>query len=108
VAYTVKPVFAEEQESITLHIDGQAVELARPTHPRRSPGPLFAGRGYVGEVQRRRSNEYGSYSGLWAVFRFIQDADAHSGSVVEMKLKSGKSDVEVKHNGKPVVVKSRY
>jgi hypothetical protein len=29
----------------------------------------------------------------------------HTGSVVEMTLKSGKRDAQVKHNGQPVVVR---
>jgi type VI protein secretion system component VasK len=106
VSYTVKPEFAEEQESITLTLDGQTFEFnaGNPSKTYTWPGPSQSVDMAI-KYKDGYSNEINGYSGLWDVFRFIQDADSHGGSVVEMKLKTGKSDTQVTHNGKPVVVK---
>jgi type VI secretion system protein ImpL len=105
-AYTVKPVFDEDQESLNLQIDGQTFDFsaANPSKAFTWPG---ATQGVEMSVKFKdgASAPYGSYFGLWAVFRFIQDADAHNGSVVDIKLKSGKSETESRHNGKPIVAK---
>jgi type VI protein secretion system component VasK len=104
-AYTVKPIFTAEQDSITLHIDGQTATFtaANPSKAFTWPGSA-QGADMSVKYKDGASNEYGSYPGLWAVFRFVQDADAHKGSVIEMKLRSGKSGALVSHNGQPVTV----
>jgi type VI secretion system protein ImpL len=69
VAYTVKPVFSEDQESITLHVDGQTFEFtaANPSKAFTWPGAT-SGVDMSVKYKDGASNDYASYTGLWAVF----------------------------------------
>jgi type VI secretion system protein ImpL len=107
--YTVKPEMAGDQDSIKMTIDGQTVEF---TSANQSPKQFVwpgAAHGVQASVKYKGGTpqSYPSYDGLWAIFQFVQDADTHTGQLVEMKLKAGKQGKLVTNEatGEPITLR---
>jgi type VI protein secretion system component VasK len=90
--YTVAPVMTSNEDLVKMTIDGKSVEFTASNQtpqqfvwPGATHGVLMSVR-YKGGT----ANQYPTYEGLWAIFQFVQDADRHTGSLVEMQLKAGK------------------
>jgi type VI secretion system protein ImpL len=107
-AYSIKPLFSPDQESIQLGVDGQAADFTANNAAAKQfvwPGP---GQGVqlTGKFKGGTTFTYPSYDGLWAVFQFVGDADKHIGQEIEMTLRSGKQGRPVLNpSGQPVTVR---
>jgi len=107
--YTVKPVMGNDEENIKMTIDGQSVEFKSADQaPKQFTWPA-AVHGVQTSVKYKGAtpNAYPTYDGLWAIFQFVQDADKHVGSLVEMTLKAGKQGRTVNNEatGQPVTLR---
>jgi type VI secretion system protein ImpL len=107
--YTVRGIIGPDTERITGNIDGQNADFSGPNAAAKTftwPGPAA---GMQLAVRLKGGNEtlYPAYTGLWAVFRFVSDADRHSGTVVEMDARAGKNNQLVRNpvNNQPVTIK---
>jgi type VI secretion system protein ImpL len=108
-SYTVKPVMGADQESIKMTIDGQTVEFTpsnQTPHQFVWPGATH-GVTMTVKFKGATPNTYPTYDGLWGIFQFVQDADRHTGALVEMTLKAGKSGktVNLESTGQPVTLR---
>jgi type VI secretion system protein ImpL len=108
-AYTVKPVMGADEDTIKMTIDGQTVEFTQANQaPKQFTWPATA-HGVQTSVKFKGTTPYAypTYDGLWAVFQFVQDADKHVGSLVEMTLKAGKQGRTVNNEatGQPVTLR---
>jgi type VI secretion system protein ImpL len=107
--YSVRGVIGPDTERISGNIDGQNVEFVGPGAAAKAltwPGPVP---GMQLSIRLKGGNEslYPAYPGLWAVFRFVADADRHAGPVVEMDARAGKGNQLVRNpaNNQPVTIK---
>ncbi len=107
--YTLRGVIGPDTEKIGGNIDGQPAEFVGAAAAAKSyvwPGPTP---GMQLSIRLKGGNEtlYPSYQGLWAVFRFVGDADRHVGSSVEMDARAGKANQLVRNpaNNQPVTIK---
>jgi type VI secretion system protein ImpL len=107
--YSVRGVIGPDTERITGNIDGQNADFLGANAaakvfmwPGPSPGMQLA-------IRLKGGNEalYPSYQGLWAVFRFVGDADRHLASLVEMDARAGRTNQLVRNpvNNQPVTIK---
>jgi len=108
-SYTVAPVMTSNEDLVKMTIDGKSVEFTPSNQtpqqfvwPGAAHGALMSVR-YKGGT----ANQYPTYEGLWAIFQFVQDADRHTGSLVEMQLKAGKQGKTVNDptTGQPVTLR---
>jgi type VI secretion system protein ImpL len=107
--YTVRGVIGPDTERISGNIDGQPADFSGAGAPAKTftwPGP---NPGTQLSIRLKGGNEtlYPSYQGLWSVFRFVGDADRHTGSSVEMDARAGKANQLVRNpaNNQPVTIK---
>jgi type VI secretion system protein ImpL len=105
--YNVKPDMSGDTDEIKLAIDGQSADFTGSSPPAKQfvwPG---SSHGLELSVKLKGSTpyEYPSYPGLWAVFKFIANADKHINSMVETTLVAGRDPRPVLHDGKPVTVR---
>lgn len=107
--YTVAPVMNSGEDDIKMTIDGKTAEFTPATQTPQSfvwPG---AAHGVQMSVRFKGGTPYAypSYDGLWAIFQFVQDADRHTGTLVEMMLKAGKQGKTVNNEatGQPVTLR---
>jgi type VI protein secretion system component VasK len=105
----VKPDMGNDEDSIKMTIDGQTVEFTAANQAPKQfvwPGPA---KGVQTAVKFKGTTPYAypTYDGLWAIFQFVQDADKHAGSLVEMVLKAGKQGktVNLESTGQPVTLR---
>ncbi len=92
--YTVKPIPSPDQDSVKMTIDGQSVVVSQTSQAAKQfswPGQTNGTQASV-SYKGGTTHDIGPYEGLWSIFQFVQDADKHTGSLVEMRLKYGKSD----------------
>lgn len=90
--YTVKPVWSADEESLRMIVDGQTVEFTQANQAPKQLNWPGTGKGVQTSVTFKGTPyQYPTYDGLWGIFQFVQDADKHTGNLVEMILKSGKS-----------------
>jgi type VI secretion system protein ImpL len=109
IAYNVKPDMGNDEDSIKMTIDGQTVEFTAANQaPKQFVWP-GAAKGVQTAVKFKGTTPYAypTYDGLWAIFQFVQDADKHAGSLVEMVLKAGKQGktVNLESTGQPVTLR---
>ena len=108
-SYTIKPEFSADLESVKLTVDGQSAPFtaaAAAAKPLVWPGSAH-GVQMVVTFQGGKEFIYPSYDGLWAVFRWVADADSKTGSVISMTLRSGKQGNPVRNpsNNQPITVR---
>ncbi len=96
--YSVRAVIGPDTDRVKVTIDGQSAEFAGAA----APAKVFTWPGAAHGMQLTvvgkggASYIYPTYDGLWAVFKFVGDADKRIGSLVEMTLRAGKQ-------GRPVL-----
>jgi type VI secretion system protein ImpL len=109
LTYSVKPDIGPDTDRIKVSIDGQAAEFVGAGAAAKNfvwPGSAHGvqltlipkgGGGY----------DYPTYDGLWAVFRFVADADKRAGNMMEMTLRAGRSGQAVLNRvtNQPVTVR---
>ena len=106
--YTVKPVWSADEDSLRMIVDGQTVEFTQANQAPKQLNWPGTGKGVQTSVSfKGQSNQYPTYDGLWGIFQFVQDADKHTGNLVEMILKSGKSGKTVNDltTGQPITLR---
>ena len=95
--YTLKPVLSEEFQTVKVNIDGQSADFSADT-PAKSftwqPGGTHGVQMTV-KLKNGDSLPFPNYSGLWAVFQWVDDVDAQSGDIFEWRIKGGKGDRSV-------------
>jgi type VI protein secretion system component VasK len=93
-SYSVKPVFPPELKSVTLTIDGQTGEIAAGAGPKKFNWQSGGAHGVSMTAHYPGSGDvpYAPYEGLWAVFEWVNDADARQGSTLEWRFKTGKQN----------------
>jgi type VI protein secretion system component VasK len=104
----VKPVVSPDTDDIKLAIDGQSADFTGAN----SAAKNFVWPGAAHEahlsVKFKGGTEFPfpSYDGLWAIFQMVGDADKHTGSLVEMTLRSGRQGRPILNpSGQPVTVR---
>jgi type VI secretion system protein ImpL len=89
IRYNVKAIIGADTEKVKVTIDGQAVEFT-PSAPAKDF--VWPGQGLQGMTVRAKGGTeqaFADYPGIWGIFRFINEADRHNGSLVEMTAKVG-------------------
>ncbi len=96
--YSVRAVIGPDTDRVQVTIDGQNAEFVGAS----APAKVFTWPGAAHGMQLTvmgkggASYIYPTYDGLWAVFKFVNDADKRLGTLVEMTLRAGKT-------GRPVL-----
>jgi type VI secretion system protein ImpL len=91
--YTLKPIFSEDTQSVRLTIDGQDAEFSADTAAKSFTWQPAGAHGVQVTTRLKNGDSFPlSDSGLWAVFRWVDDADAQSGDTLEWRFKSGKEN----------------
>lgn len=105
--YTIKPVWSPEEDNLRMIIDGQTVEFTQANQAAKQLNWPGTGKGIQTWVTfKGDQHQYPTYDGLWGIFQFVQDADKHTGTSVEMILKSGKSNKAVTDDkGQPITLR---
>ncbi len=106
--YSVKPVMSSDEDSVAMTIDGQTATFTQANQAAKQfvwPGKSNGAQASV--TFHGATNDYPTYDGLWGIFKFVQDADKHTGTTVEMTLKAGRSNQPVlnKATGQPVTLR---
>jgi type VI secretion system protein ImpL len=93
-AYTLKPILTDDINSLKITIDGQAAEFSADTPAKSFTWQPSGAHGVqvTAKFKNGDSVPFPSYTGLWAVFQWVDDADAQSGDTLEWRLKGGKGD----------------
>jgi len=107
--YAVRPEPSGDLENVTIVIDGQTADFpggAGAAKPFVWPGPQH---GVLLSVKFKGGGKYqiNKFEGLWAVFEWADQADQHTGTLVEFVLGSGrpKRPVTDEATGKNVAVR---
>jgi type VI secretion system protein ImpL len=92
--YILKPILSDDIQSLRLNIDGQAAEFAADTPAKSFTWQPSGAHGVqvTAKFKNGDNSSFPSYTGLWAVFQWVDDADAQSGNTLEWRLKGGKGD----------------
>jgi type VI secretion system protein ImpL len=92
--YTVKPFLSDDIQNLKLTIDGQAAEFSADTAAKSFTWQPAGAHGVQVTAKFKNGDTvpFPSYPGLWAVFQWVDDADAQSGDTLEWRLKGGKGD----------------
>jgi type VI protein secretion system component VasK len=109
LTYSVRAVIGADVERIRTALHGQTADFAGANASAKN----FVWPGTWQEVQltmRAQGGteyDYPTYRGLWAVFRFVDDADRRTGSLMEMTLRAGRSGEVVRNRatGQPVTIR---
>jgi type VI secretion system protein ImpL len=92
-AYTLKPIFSEDTQSVKLTIDGQDAEFSAESAAKSFTWQAAGAHGVQVTTRFKSGDAFPlSDSGLWAVFRWVDDADLQSGDTLEWRFKSGKEN----------------
>ncbi len=105
--YSIKPDLSPDMDSVKLTIDGQTAVYNRPPAAKQFDWPgSTPGEQLTVTFQGGKTFDYAPHEGLWSVFRFVADANARVGNIIEMTLTSGRSNQPVRNPaGQPVTVK---
>ncbi len=95
LAYTLKPVFTPDIQSLRITVDGQTADFADAGSPAKTL--TWPGSGEVrltGRFKGGTEFSFPSYDGLWAVFEFFSEADRSqptaAGGTYEWMLRGGR------------------
>jgi type VI secretion system protein ImpL len=106
--YTVSPLpSSPDVDKVTLTIDGQTAVLSPGTPGKTFVWPGPAEHSLQLKVQFKGGNQdftISTYDGLWSVYRFIMEAEGHSGTQVEKRPVTGSQPMRGP-SGQPVVVR---
>jgi type VI secretion system protein ImpL len=92
-AYTLKPILSDDTQSVKLTIDGQDAEFSANTAAKSFTWQSTGAHGVQVTTRFKNGDAFPlGYSGLWAVFQWVDDADAQSGDTLEWRFKSGKEN----------------
>jgi type VI protein secretion system component VasK len=109
LSFGVKPVTSADIESVRLAINGQTAMFgasATPAKPFTWPG-ASQGVNLTVKFKGGREYDYPSFDGLWAVFKWVAEADTRTGSIIELILGAGRPKRPVINptTGQPVTVR---
>ncbi len=92
--YTLKPILSDDIQSLRLTIDGQGAEFSADTAAKSFAWQPAGAHGvqYTVKFKNGDTVPFPNYTGLWAIFQWVDDADAQSGDTLEWRVKGGKGD----------------
>ncbi|HMD71528.1 MAG TPA: ImcF-related family protein [Bryobacteraceae bacterium] len=106
--YTVSPLpNSPDVDKVTLIIDGQSAVFSPGTPGKTFTWPGPSEHSLQLKVQFKGGNQdftISTYEGLWSVYRFIMEAEGHSGTQVEKRPVTGSQPMRGP-SGQPVVVR---
>jgi type VI secretion system protein ImpL len=102
--YTIKPDLSADMDSITLTVDGQTQTFTAPAAAKTFEWPGTAQGEQISVRFRGSGDPFGvdEHTGRWAIFRFVDDAETHTGSRIETTFRYGRANSPITHNGQPV------
>lgn len=109
--YTLRPMPGQNVQAITLDIDGQKVTASGKPEAKQFawPGPA-GGQELVVTVKAGANIPFGSYQGLWSIFRLMNDSDprAAGSKTVEwshVRQGHGQPQTPTDADGKPITMR---
>jgi type VI secretion system protein ImpL len=104
--FKIKPALSADQDNVKFTINGEAHELSASAAPTQFTWPgNSAGTQVTLKYKDGYSQEFPPYAGLWGIFKFIQDADRHTGNLIQWNVKSGAQNLPLTHGGQPIVLR---
>jgi type VI secretion system protein ImpL len=93
LSYAVKLLPSQDIDAFKIQVDGQSGDFAAggPAKPFIWPGPGPHGLQYTITLKGGSNVAFTGGEGLWSVFEFVNEADRHTGTVIETTPRSGRA-----------------
>jgi type VI secretion system protein ImpL len=109
LSYSVKLMPSQDIDNFKIQVDGQAGDFAAggPAKPFLWPGPGPHGLQYTITLKGGSNVAFTGGEGLWSVFEFVNEADRHTGTLVETTPRSGRAGRPALNpaTGQPIVLR---
>ena len=109
LSYSVKLMPSQDIDNFKIQVDGQSGDFAAggPAKPFLWPGPGPHGLQYTITLKGGSNVAFTGGEGLWSVFEFVNEADRHTGTLVETTPRSGRAGRPALNptTGQPIVLR---